>query len=192
MQSIKKQATWRLTDLPHGRQAITSKWLCKTKLHADSTPASYKAKLVVQDFRQRPGVDFDATFALVAKYNSLRILVALATHQSWPICHLDVKTAFLNSKFHHIIYIKQPQVYIVRGQEHKVCVLDGALYGLRQSAREWYLTVDKTIRSLGLSRSSAESNLYYFQDQGRIAVLLLYVDDMYFTGNHLEKIDWLH
>jgi hypothetical protein len=118
-------------------------------------------------------------------------MVALAAQGLWHIRHLDFKIAFLNNKLHHTVYIKQPQGYVVQGQERKVCVLDGALYGLRQSAREWYLTIDHTLRSPGLSRSSSDSNLYFFHEQGRTTILLLYVDDMYLTGDHQEKLDWL-
>jgi hypothetical protein len=82
MESICQHAIWQLADLPPGQIALTTRWLYKTKLHADGSLATYKARLVVQGFRQRPGEDFDDMFTHVAKYNYLCILVALAAHQN--------------------------------------------------------------------------------------------------------------
>ena len=95
-QSIIRNHTWKLCALPPNRKAITTKWVYKVKAHADGSPAKLKARLVAHGFQQRKGFDYDDTFALVAKWNTFRCLLALVGHRNSPIFHLDVKSAFLN------------------------------------------------------------------------------------------------
>jgi hypothetical protein len=89
--SIKENNTWALTDLPAGHRPIGLKWVFKTK-----RDARHKARLVAKGYVQREGVDFDEVFATVAPLDSVRLLVAIAAQQNWPLHHLDVKSAFLN------------------------------------------------------------------------------------------------
>jgi hypothetical protein len=89
--SIEENNTWALTDLPAGHRPIGLKWVFKTK-----RDARHKARLVAKGYVQREGVDFDEVFATVAPLDSVRLLVAIAAQQNWPLHHLDVKSAFLN------------------------------------------------------------------------------------------------
>ncbi|KAF0931465.1 hypothetical protein E2562_004588 [Oryza meyeriana var. granulata] len=97
----------------------------------------HKARLVAKGYVQQPGVDFDEVFAPVARIESVRLLLALAAQEGWPVHHMDVKSAFLNGELIEEVYVRQPPGFTVAGHEDKVLRLDKALYGLRQAPRAW-------------------------------------------------------
>ena len=80
--------------------------------------------------------------------------------------------------------------YGVLGKEEFVCKLLKALYRLQQAPRAWYSKIDSFLNEIGLLKLNADYNLYYFEEGGRIAILILYVDDLYMIGDHVEKINW--
>ena len=102
--TLDKNGTWELVDLPSGRKTVKSKWVFKLK--ADG---HFRARLVAKGFTQIPGIDFDETFSPVARFESLRLLLALAALEDWEIHQMDVKSAFLNGVLEEEIYMEQPQ-----------------------------------------------------------------------------------
>ena len=106
LDSLKRAGTWTLTPLIAGRQAIGSRWVLKIKRKADGTVDKYKARLVAKGYAQKAGIDYDETFAPVAKFTSIRMLLALAAHHDFEIHHMDVKTAFLNGDLDVDIYME--------------------------------------------------------------------------------------
>jgi hypothetical protein len=177
--SMHRNKTWHLIKLLPGCKAISTKWVYRVKTHPDGTLAKLRARLMARGFQQRQGIDFQATFAPVAKYNTLWILLALCSHHGWSIIHLDVKTAYLNGTLREEVYIYQSCGYVIPGKEGLVCKVTKAKYGLKQSGCCWYFNVDDTICHFGMIHSIADTNLYYLFDQGKVVILLLYVDDMY-------------
>lgn len=147
-----------------------------------------KARLVAKGFQQKEGQDYTETFAPVVKWNTLRSIVALAGHQGWQIFHLDVKTAFLNGVIEEEIYVAPPPGFDNLPHSNYACRLKKALYGLKQAPRAWYKKVDSYLLSKGLLKSQADYNLYFFEDKGKITLLILYVDDVYLTGDNTEHI----
>jgi len=129
--SINRNGTWQLVDLPVGKRSISARWVYKIKPALDGKPDKLKARLVARGFEQKAGVDFEETFAPVVKWSTVRSLVALAAQSGWKILHLDVKTAFLNRDLREEVFMEQPEGFHVPGQETKVCKLIRALYGLR-------------------------------------------------------------
>jgi hypothetical protein len=115
----------------------------------------------------------------VVKYNSFQTFYAISSHKNWPLFHLDVKTIFLNGKIKEDVYIQHLQGYIILGKETQVYKLKRALYGLKLFPRVWYTNIGAHIYAQGLQRSNANDNLYFTHAiDGRIAILLLYVDDI--------------
>ena len=106
----------------------------KTKYNAQGNIESYKARLVARGFTQEYGKDYLETYAPVARLSSIRYLFALAVKYDLNVDYLDVETAFLNGNLNEEIYIKQPEGFIVKGQEEKVCLLKKAMYGLNKAA----------------------------------------------------------
>jgi hypothetical protein len=96
MDAVEKNCTWELTDLLRGHNAITLKWMFKLKRDEAGAIIKYKARLVARGFVQREGIDFDDTFAPVARMESVRLLFALAAQEGWRVHHMDIKSVFLN------------------------------------------------------------------------------------------------
>eukprot|EP00253_Pinus_taeda_P017397 PITA_17397 len=138
MESILRNDTWDLVELPKNKTPIGCKWLFKPKMNADGSIEKLKSRVVAKGYSQQEGIDFDDTFAPVAKLNTIRMLISLATKCNWELHQLDVKSAFLNGDLKEEIYLVQPEGFVMQGQEHLVCRLKKALYGLKQAPRSWY------------------------------------------------------
>lgn len=174
-----KNETWELTELPENKVPLGSKWLYKTKLNADGSIDKYKARLVAKDYSQKEGIDYEDTFAPVAKMNTIRIMIALATKYDWNLHQLDVKSTFLTGDLKEEIYLVQPKGFVKKGQKHIVCKLKKALYGLKQAPRYWYEKIDKFFFQQRFKKSKNDPNLYVKTDRnGDILLLSIYVDDL--------------
>eukprot|EP00253_Pinus_taeda_P015845 PITA_15845 len=124
IESINRNHTWDLVELPEGKTPIGCKCLYKPKINADGSIEKLKARLVAKCYSQQEGIDFDDTFAPVAKLNTIRMLISLATKHKWQLHQLDVKSAFLNGDLKEEIYLVQPEGFVKKGQEHLVCFSD--------------------------------------------------------------------
>nr|GEV58100.1 zinc finger, CCHC-type [Tanacetum cinerariifolium] len=152
--------TWELTDLPPGCKALGCKWILKRKIKVDGSIDKYKARLVIQGFRQKEGIDFFDTYALVARISTIRLVLALAAIHDLVIHQMDVKTAFLNGDLDEEIYIKQPEGFVMHGHESKVCKLKKSLYGLKQAPKQWHQKFDDVVLSNGFSLNQADKCAY--------------------------------
>ncbi|KAK1409296.1 hypothetical protein QVD17_35822 [Tagetes erecta] len=108
-ESIQKNNTWTLTNLPPGHKAIGLKWVYKIKRDAADKITQYKARLVAKGYVQQKGVDFEEAFAPVARMETIRLLLAIAAKEHWVVHHLDVTAAFLNGELKEEVYVKQPK-----------------------------------------------------------------------------------
>lgn len=129
METIEKNKTWVLTDLPPGQKPIGLKWVYKLKKDSEGNVVKHKARLVAKGYVQRKGVDYNEVFALVARLETIRLLLALSAKEGWKVHHLDIKLAFLNGELLEEVYVTQPEGYEKKGQEGKVYRLLKALYG---------------------------------------------------------------
>ena len=96
---------------PENKSVIGSKWVYEVKRNADGSAEKFKAKLVAQGYSQSQGIDYEEAFAPVARYNSIRSLLAVANVCDWEIHQMDVKTAFLQGELEEEIYLKQTDGY---------------------------------------------------------------------------------
>ena len=108
IESIKKNRTWTLIDMPVGCKAIGLKWVFKLKRNADGSVNKHKARLVAKGYVQREGIDYEEVFAPVARLEIVCVLLALAASNNWEIHHLDVKTAFLHGELKEEVFVMQP------------------------------------------------------------------------------------
>jgi hypothetical protein len=136
MKSIRDNVTYKLDVPPVGKKPIGSRWGFRKKLKPDGTIDRYEARLVAKGFMQKKGQEYNETFAPVAKYKSIRMLLAIAAHSGWKVYHDDAKNAFLNGILKETIYMDQPEGYPEKSSEFKWKLIK-TLYGLKQSPREW-------------------------------------------------------
>ncbi|CAL8990716.1 unnamed protein product [Prunus brigantina] len=189
IKTIEKNKTWELVDRLKDKEIIGVKWVYKTKFNPDGLIQKHKARLVAKGYSQQPGIDYNETFAPVARLDTIRALVALAAQKKWRIYQLDVKFAFLNGELEEEIYVEQPQGYIEQGGEDKALKQKKALYRLKQAPRAWNSRIDTYFINTGFRRSKSEPTLYT-KTQGKSDILIvpLYVDDLIYTGNNEEII----
>lgn len=173
--SLIENNTWSLVELPAGRKAIDNKWVFKIKYQADGSIQRYNARLVVRGFSQRHGLDYKETFSPVAKFSSIRSIIAVATAEKMFFRQFDVKTAFLNGELEEEIYMKQPIGF--DDNSGKVCRLKRSLYGLKQASRVWNKRFTEFLRSFGLEMSEADPCVFIGKNNGKNIYLAIYIDD---------------
>ena len=189
MESILANKTWELSVLPASHRAIGLKWVFKVKKDPEGNVVKHKARLVAKGYAQREGVDFDEVFAPVARIETVRLLIALATQKGWQVHHMDVKSAFLNGDLREEVYVQQPPGFVVKGGSEKVLKLKKALYGLRQAPRAWNARLDSELLKLGFVRNALEHAVYRRSDQDGFLLVGVYVDDLIITGSSKTSID---
>ena len=121
--------TWDLVPLPKGRKLVRCKWVYRNKYASDGSVERLRTKLVAKGFSQVEGIDYNETFAPVAKMNSIRLVLSLAALHNWEFHQMDVNSA-LHGDLHEEIYMEQPLGY-VQNNSSLVCLLKKSLYGLK-------------------------------------------------------------
>ena len=148
--SLLSNGTWVLVYPPPNSRPIGCKLIFRIK---DGN--IFKARLVVKRFRQKEGVDYFDTYALVARVTSI-MLFALASIYNLCIHQMDVKTVFLNGDLNEEVYMEQPEGFVLPGNEHKVCKLTKSLYGLKQAPKQWHENFDSVILEYGFKHNGAD------------------------------------
>ena len=105
-ESIMRNDVWEVVPRPEGKLVVTSRWIYKVKYAADGNIEKHKARFVARGFSQVEGIDYDETFAPVARYTSIRTVMAIVAKIGWRIHQMDVKTAFLNGILEEEVYIE--------------------------------------------------------------------------------------
>jgi hypothetical protein len=137
-QSIIKNEVWEIVPRPKSKYVVSTKWLFKIKHVSNGSIENYKARLVARGFSQKEGIDYEETFAPIARYTSIITIIALTAKMKWKLHQMDVKTAFLNGVIEEEVYIEKPQGFEVEDRKSHVCKLKKALYRLKQAPRAWY------------------------------------------------------
>nr|GEU96276.1 zinc finger, CCHC-type [Tanacetum cinerariifolium] len=159
-------------------------------MKVDGTIDKFKARLVIQGFRQKEGIDYFDTYAPVARITTIRLLLALAAIHNLVIHQMDVKTAFLNGKLEEEVYMKQSEGFVMPGNEHKVCKLVKSLYGLKQAPKQWHQKFDEVVLSSGFLLNQSDKCVYSkFDSSGNGVIVFLYVDDMLIFGTYQNQVD---
>ncbi|CAL9003349.1 unnamed protein product, partial [Prunus brigantina] len=126
---------------------VGCRWIYTVKLKADGSVERYKARLVAKGYTQRYGIDYQETFAPVAKIKTIRILLSLAANLDWPLHQFDVKNAFLHGDLEEEVYMDLPPgCNFTRDKGNQVCKLKKSLYGLKQSPRAWFGRFTKSMK----------------------------------------------
>ncbi|GJR93419.1 retrovirus-related pol polyprotein from transposon TNT 1-94 [Tanacetum coccineum] len=143
---------WELVDRPLCKNVINLKWLWKNKRDEENTVIRNKSRLVAKGYAQKEGINFEESFAPVARLEAVRLFIAYATHKSFTVYQMDVKTAFLYGPLKEEVYVNQPDGFVDPYHPDKVYRLKKALYGLKQAPRAWYDELSNFLVSEGFSK----------------------------------------
>ena len=128
LEALRKRKVYELVDRPNRRKVTKNRWVFDVK-----TDGRKKARVVAKGYAQIEGLDYDQVFSPVVRFETVRLILALAALEDMHISGLDVRNAYLYGKLDEEIYMEQPEGFKVPGQEHKVYWLLHALYGLKQA-----------------------------------------------------------
>ena len=175
--------TWSLVKRPENAKVIDSMWVL-TKKHEDGY-IRFKARLVAKGFAQRSGIDYTETFAPVMRSSSIRLLLSLALNNDMFVHHVDIKTAYLNSKLDKVVYMRQP--YLYEEGEDLVCQLHKAIYGLKQSARCWHRRLTGALKKNGFKHVRSDTCIY--TNKKHNCIIAFYVDDLVIMSKDEKEIE---
>nr|GEZ80714.1 retrovirus-related Pol polyprotein from transposon TNT 1-94 [Tanacetum cinerariifolium] len=171
---------WELVDIPLCTNVINLKWLWKNKRNEENTVIRNKSRLVAKGYAQKEGVDFEESFAPVARLEVVRLFIMYAAHKSFTVYQMDVKTAFLYGPLKEEVYVNQPDGFVDPYHPDKVYRLKKALYGLKQAPTVWYDKLSKFLISKGFIEGSIDPTLFLTKHRGDILLVQIYVDDIIF------------
>jgi hypothetical protein len=186
MQTWKDLDVYDVVPRPKGRKVIGSKWVFCVKQGPDGLIQKYKAQIVAQGFTQVEGIDFDQTFAPVAKFSSLCTVFALAAKHNLELHQMDVKAAYLNADLKEDLYMEPPPSFEV--PEGHILKLKKGVYGIKQGGRIWYEDMQGTLSELGYMRMEADHAVFVHPSDSIPNIITLYVDNIGLISESLECI----
>lgn len=187
--SLMENNTWILVERPRNNKILSNKWLFKIKRKQNGDVDRYKARLVVRGNEQRKGIDFDEIFSPVARFETIRTFLAACVQEEMHVHHMDVIAAYVQGDLSTTIYMNQPEGFLIKGQEDKVCSLKRPLYGLKQSGREWYKKLDSYLLSIGMKKTEAHPCVYADTEEKSDLIIIIYVDDLLIGSRDIQKLN---
>nr|GEW80776.1 copia protein [Tanacetum cinerariifolium] len=181
---FKRLDVWVLVPALDYIKPIALKWLFKTKHDEENTVIRNKTRLVVRRYRQEKGIDFEESFAPVARMEAIRILLAYATHKLFTVFQMDVKTALLHGTLKEDVYVCQPKGFIDVDHPSHVYKLNKALYGLKQAPQAWYDELSMFLLQNHFFKGPIDLTLFIRRFEDDILVVQVYVDDIIFGSTH--------
>ncbi|KIM51512.1 hypothetical protein SCLCIDRAFT_33370 [Scleroderma citrinum Foug A] len=161
--AIEKNGTWEIVDPPHSTNIIRSHFILKVKHDEKGEIAR---------------INFNKTFAAVAKLPSVRAVLANAASQGWEIHQIDIKNAYLNAELLETIYMCPPPRCLKPGQEGK-------------AGFEWYETLRKFFIEIRFTWSAVDHTVFFRHEGEFLSVISISTDDMVISGNTIESINWV-
>nr|GEW77873.1 retrovirus-related Pol polyprotein from transposon TNT 1-94 [Tanacetum cinerariifolium] len=175
---------WRLVPRPEGKTIIKTKWIFKNKKDDNSLVIRNKARLVAVGYSQQEGIDYDETFAPVARIEDIYLFLAYAAHKDFTVFQMHVKTVFLNGILKEEVYVGQPPSFVSKQYPDHVYALDKALYGLKQAPQAWYDVLLQFLIGNGFQKSSIDTTLFIKKKGKHIMLIQIYVDDIIFGSTN--------
>ncbi|KAJ1686716.1 hypothetical protein LUZ63_018106 [Rhynchospora breviuscula] len=184
LNQFERNQVWELVPLPSGKQVIGTKWVYRNKLDEIGNVVRNKVRLVAQGFKQQEGIDFEETFAPVARLESIRMLLAYAANKGFTLFQMDVKSAFLNGWIDEEVYVQQPPGFVDHFNPDYVFKLHKALYGLKQAPRAWYGRLCTFLLDNGFARGKMDTTLFTKKRDDHLLLVQIYVDDIIFGSTN--------
>ncbi|GKD89617.1 retrovirus-related pol polyprotein from transposon TNT 1-94 [Tanacetum coccineum] len=160
LNEFKHLEVWELVPRPDKVMVITLKWIYKVKLDELGGILKNKDRLVARGYRQEEGIDFEESFAPVARIEAIRIFLAFSAHKNMIIYQMDVKMAFLNGILREEVYVSQPDGFVDQDNLNHVYKLKKALYGLKQAPRAWYDLLSNFLLTQDFSKGTVDPTLF--------------------------------
>ncbi|KAK2428718.1 putative mitochondrial protein [Trifolium repens] len=182
LNQFERSEVWDLIPRPEDVNVIGTKWVYEKKSDENGTVTRNKARLVAQGYTQIEGLDFDETFAPVARLESIRLLLGVACILKFKLYQMDVKSAFLNGYLHEEVYVEQPKGFVDPEHPNYIYKLKKALYGLKQAPRAWYERLTQFLEEQGHRKGGSDKTLFVKEDRGKFIIAQIYVDDIVFGG----------
>jgi len=176
LDSMKKHKVWDIISRPKGKKVIKCKWIFDNKQDPSTGRQRYKARLVASGCGQRPGVDYEETFAPVVRTETIRLLFSISAQKGVKMKIYDVRTAFLHGILKEEIYMEILDGVKVEGD--KICKLRKSIYGLKQAGRCWNEHLTKVLERCGLKQSKEDPCLFYAKEDNKFLYCGIHVDDM--------------
>ena len=178
---------WELVPRPKDTHVIGTKWIFKNKTNENGKVVRNKSRLVAQGYTRFEGIDFDESFASVARLEPIQILLSIACIMNFKLYQMDVKSAFLNGFLNEEVFVEQPKGFQDPHFPDHVLKLKKALYGLKQAPREWYDRLTTYLLDHGFTRGQADRTLFAKRDMKSLFGAQVYVSDIVFgsTIDHL-------
>nr|GEV80922.1 hypothetical protein [Tanacetum cinerariifolium] len=175
---------WELVPRLDKVMVITLKWIYKVKLDELGGIVKNKACLVARGYRQEERIDFEESFAPVARLEAIRIFLAYAAHKNMVVYQMDVNIAFLNGNLWEEVYVSQPDGFMDPSYPNHVYKLKKALYGLKQAPRAWYDMLSSFLISQDFSKGSVDPTLFIRRNGNDLLLSLVRSFDQ--QKNHIQ------
>lgn len=184
--SLIKNKTWDMVNLPKGQVSIGCKWVFAVKKNKDGTINKLKSRLVAKGCSQRYGINYQETFSPVVRYENIRLVMALAVEYGIYLHQMDVSSAYLNGDLDELVFMKQPPYF--DDDSGKVLKLKKSLYGLKQSGRQWNSKLNDVLKKLGFTPCTSDPCIYTKRENGSYNIIVVYVDDLIVGSTSLENL----
>ncbi|GJR74091.1 retrovirus-related pol polyprotein from transposon TNT 1-94, partial [Tanacetum coccineum] len=178
-----------LVPQPKNMTIIGTKWVFRNKLDENGIVSRNKARLVAQGYNQQEGIDYDETYAPVARLESIRILLAYACALDFKLFQMDVKSAFLNGFINEEVYMAQPLGFIDFEKPDHVYKLKKALYGLKQAPKAWYDRLKAFLIKHEYKMGMVDNTLFTKKKSSNLIIIQIYVDDIIFGSTCQDMCD---
>lgn len=214
MEHMRERKVWRLVERPASARTMKNQWVFTLKYDGDGKVIGWKARLVAKGFSQIPSIDYFVTYALVVKYKSLRMNLAVGTVVDYEMWQVDYMSAYLNAPTQVPILMEQPEGYEVRpsnvyqvdintGKQVRgstahdnedngktlVSLLDKAIYGTMDGANNWWRILDEEMKRLGYKRLEADQSVRSREREGERTVMSTYTDDTSGMSSLREEVE---
>jgi hypothetical protein len=188
LNNFTRNEVWHLVPRPN-QNVVGTKWVFRNKQDEHGVVTRNKARLVAKGYSQVEGLDFDETYAPVARLESICILLAYATYHGFKLYQMDVKSAFLNGPIKEEVYVEQPPGFEDSEYPNHVYKLSKALYGLKQAPRAWYECLRDFLIINGFKVGKADPTLFTKTIAKDLFICQIYVDDIIFGSTNKSSCE---
>ena len=186
LNQFERQKVWKLVPRPKNKTVIGTKWVFRNKLDGDYIVTRNKARLVAKGYSQEEGIDYDQTYAPMARLEAIRMFLAFAAHSNFKVYQIDVKSAFLNGELEEEVYVEQPLGFEDSKFSDFVYLLFKALYGRKQAPQTWYDTLSEFLLENGFPRGVIDKTLFFKMHKNDMMLVQVYVDDIIYGSTNYQ------